>query len=91
MHKNRAQSASDSFSQPLSLASKPMAITLPYVLLLLDFWPPGRIQGWSAPSVQIPVVQGPYIFLLLGKDAMFPLCVTSAIVTIAAQRKGVAD
>jgi Flp pilus assembly protein TadD len=34
----------------LGLASKPMLITLPCVLLLLDFWPLGRIQGWQQPS-----------------------------------------
>jgi len=34
----------------LGLASKPMVITLPFVLLLLDFWPLRRIQGWSSPS-----------------------------------------
>jgi protein O-mannosyl-transferase len=33
----------------LGLASKPMVITLPFVLLLLDFWPLGRIQGWVPP------------------------------------------
>jgi protein O-mannosyl-transferase len=31
----------------LGLASKPMVITLPFVLLLLDFWPLNRIQGWG--------------------------------------------
>jgi hypothetical protein len=30
----------------LGLASKPMVITLPFVLLLLDFWPLQRIKGW---------------------------------------------
>ena len=30
----------------LGLASKPMVITLPFVLLLLDFWPLSRIKGW---------------------------------------------
>ena len=30
----------------LGLASKPMVITLPFVLLLLDFWPLYRIKGW---------------------------------------------
>jgi Tfp pilus assembly protein PilF len=29
------------------LAAKPMVITLPCVLLLLDFWPLRRIQGWG--------------------------------------------
>jgi tetratricopeptide (TPR) repeat protein len=35
----------------LGLAAKPMVITLPFVLLLLDFWPLQRIRGWeSQPS-----------------------------------------
>ncbi len=33
----------------LGLAAKPMVITLPFVLLLLDFWPLQRIQRWRAP------------------------------------------
>jgi len=39
----------------LGLAAKPMVITLPFVLLLLDFWPLERIEGWSAqPSPPPP-------------------------------------
>jgi len=34
----------------LGLAAKPMVITLPFVLLLLDFWPLQRIQGWGQPA-----------------------------------------
>ncbi len=34
------------------LASKPMVITLPCVLLLLDFWPLERIQGWGQGATQ---------------------------------------
>jgi len=34
----------------LGLAAKPMVITLPFVFLLLDFWPLQRIQGWSPPA-----------------------------------------
>jgi hypothetical protein len=29
----------------LGLLSKPMLVTLPFVLLLLDYWPLGRVQG----------------------------------------------
>jgi hypothetical protein len=36
----------------LALASKPMVITLPCVLLLLDFWPLRRIEGWTPASPQ---------------------------------------
>ncbi len=33
----------------LALMSKPMAVTLPFVLLLVDFWPLGRVQGMDWP------------------------------------------
>lgn len=33
------------------LASKPMVITLPFVLLLLDYWPLQRIEGWGPALV----------------------------------------
>jgi tetratricopeptide (TPR) repeat protein len=38
----------------LGLASKPMVITLPFVLLLLDFWPLGRIQEWTPEPAPAP-------------------------------------
>jgi len=34
----------------LGLAAKPMVITLPFVLLLLDFWPLQRIEGWPTSA-----------------------------------------
>lgn len=33
----------------LALMSKPMAVTLPFVLLLLDLWPLGRISNFKSP------------------------------------------
>jgi tetratricopeptide (TPR) repeat protein len=38
----------------LGLAAKPMVITLPFVLLLLDFWPLARIQGWGPWPSSLP-------------------------------------
>ena len=35
----------------LALASKPMAVTLPFVLLLLDYWPLQRYREMSGPRV----------------------------------------
>jgi Tfp pilus assembly protein PilF len=32
----------------LGLAAKPMVITLPFVLLLLDYWPFMRVRGWRS-------------------------------------------
>jgi protein O-mannosyl-transferase len=34
----------------LGLMAKPMLVTLPCVLLLLDYWPLGRMTGWCAGS-----------------------------------------
>ncbi len=34
----------------LGLASKPMVVTLPFVLLLLDYWPLGRLRRSRLPS-----------------------------------------
>jgi protein O-mannosyl-transferase len=38
----------------LGLAAKPMVITLPFVLLLADYWPLQRIQGWGQPLLSAP-------------------------------------
>ena len=41
----------------LGLMSKPMLVTVPFVLLLLDFWPMGRVagDGWRVTRFRIPV------------------------------------
>jgi protein O-mannosyl-transferase len=63
------------------LASKPMVITLPFVLLLLDYWPLARVAGsvgnktlWSQ--------------LVLEKVPLFALSAASAIITMHAQQSG---
>ena len=40
------------------LMSKPMLVTLPFVLLLLDYWPLGRIKGrlWKRVLEKIPLI-----------------------------------
>jgi tetratricopeptide (TPR) repeat protein len=72
----------------LALASKPMAVTLPLVLLLLDYWPLQRVQGWTNASAQFPTPQRPIRRLLLEKVPLFALAATSSIVTLYAQRAG---
>ena len=37
----------------LGLAAKPMVITLPFILLLLDFWPLQRVQNWRRSSLPL--------------------------------------
>lgn len=70
----------------LGLASKPMVITLPFVLLLLDFWPLQRIEGWVEPSAAFPVKQCGWRHLLLEKLPLVGLSAGSAAITIFAQK-----
>lgn len=59
----------------LGLLAKPMGVTLPLILLLLDYWPLGRAPlGWRA--------------LLREKIPLFALAVASAVTTLAVQRAG---
>lgn len=67
------------------LMSKPMLVTLPAVLLLLDVWPLGRLAfpvrgraGWAAARA-----------LVIEKLPLFALSVASAGLTLAAQRLAV--
>ena len=72
----------------LALASKPMAVSLPFVLLLLDYWPLQRIAVWSKPSSQLFVPQQPLWRLLAEKAPLFTLSAASCFVTVWAQRSG---
>jgi len=69
----------------LGLASKPMVITLPFVLMLVDYWPLGRIEGWNTSSGALPVPQSRPWPLVLEKLPLLALSVGSAIITMVAQ------
>lgn len=73
----------------LGLAAKPMVITLPFVLLLLDYWPLGRIETWGAPSQTLPVPQSRLSQLVVEKLPLLALSVASAAITLVAQRESV--
>jgi Flp pilus assembly protein TadD len=73
----------------LGLAAKPMVITLPCVLLLLDYWPLRRIEGWGPrdrgdESLAIPQVR--FSRLVLEKLPLLALSAGSAVITMIAQR-----
>lgn len=58
----------------LGLLAKPMLVTLPFVLLLLDFWPFGRIDatrrsGWSATRAVI-AEKAPFLVLVAAISAV---------------------
>ncbi len=68
----------------LGLMSKPMVITLPFVLLLLDYWPLGRIRGGPAGSLRPTSLSK----LILEKLPLLALSAASAIITMYAQQAG---
>jgi tetratricopeptide (TPR) repeat protein len=65
----------------LGLLAKPMLVTLPFVLLLLDFWPLGRM-GSGRPSLR----RGGALFL--EKAPLLALTVAASVMTVIAQRAG---
>jgi tetratricopeptide (TPR) repeat protein len=69
----------------LALASKPMAVTLPCVLLLLDFWPLQRVEHWLPPSPVFPVPQVSLRQLTLEKLPLLALSAASSVVTLVVQ------
>jgi protein O-mannosyl-transferase len=72
----------------LGLASKPMVVTLPCVLLLLDYWPLRRLQGLEqlGSETAFPVPKIPFPRLVLEKLPLLALSAADAAVTIFAQR-----
>ncbi len=74
----------------LGLMAKPMVVTLPFVLVLLDIWPLGRLRGAMPPATP----PGPdaaekrtILGLLEEKWLLFALAAASAIVTYVVQQR----
>jgi protein O-mannosyl-transferase len=72
----------------LALLSKPMAVTLPVVLLLLDFWPLGRLR--AEPVMVLSRRFPEYAVLFAEKLPLFALSLASGLVTMAAQKSAIA-
>lgn len=67
----------------LSLLSKPMLVTLPCILLLMDYWPLNRL------TKHINVTTKYYYFsLLVEKIPLFLLSIASSVVTMYVQHSG---
>jgi Tfp pilus assembly protein PilF len=85
----------------LGLMSKSMLVTLPFVMLLLDYWPLKRVSSLgfgvsSAPAQALwsgsasnskPKAQTPK--LIIEKLPFFALSLASAVITVLAQREAV--
>ena len=67
----------------LGLASKPMLVTLPFVLMLLDFWPLNRFS-----STSLQKLPSEWSAAILEKLPFLALAIVSSVVTLAAQSSG---
>lgn len=69
-----------------ALASKPMVVTLPFALLLLDYWPLQRVKGWIDVSPRFPVPQQSIARLLFEKVPMLLISAAGSAITMWAQK-----
>jgi Flp pilus assembly protein TadD len=81
----------------LGLMAKPMLVTLPFVLLLLDYWPLGRFLAGPAGGndqgqVQVPLssvkTRSPSSRRIWEKAPFFVVSLASCVVTFLVQQKG---
>lgn len=66
----------------LGLASKPMVISLPVILLLLDFWPLGRWRPEPGGAAKLRALGG----LVAEKWPLVVLSMASALITLVSQK-----
>jgi tetratricopeptide (TPR) repeat protein len=76
----------------LGLMCKPTLVTLPFVLLLLDYWPLGRTQRSSAPARANMASQerqrrDTWPWLVVEKLPLFALSAASCVATLLAQKQ----
>jgi tetratricopeptide (TPR) repeat protein len=69
----------------LGLMSKPMLVTLPFVLLVLDYWPLNRIGGRTSPAGRQLLMR------VLEKIPLLALSAASSVVTFVAQKGAVGE
>lgn len=72
----------------LALMAKPMAITLPFVLLLMDYWPLQRDRTMSATPEPPAKLWQRWARLVLEKVPLLLLSAGSALITIRGQQSG---
>ena len=73
----------------LGLMVIPLLVTVPLLVILLDYWPLDRIRRGAVHSLQPPrTVQKSFAFLLVEKVPIFALAVASTAATILARPGG---
>jgi tetratricopeptide (TPR) repeat protein len=72
----------------LGLMAKPMLVTLPFLFLLLDYWPLGRLNFSKSFRLQTAGGVSSIYFLLMEKLPFFMITAASCIVAYYAQQSG---
>jgi tetratricopeptide (TPR) repeat protein len=80
----------------LGLLAKPMLVTLPFLLLLLDYWPLNRLMPQTVavsgrrPDKSAPIAdKNPTLYrIIIEKIPFFALSVVSSVITFLVQRAG---
>lgn len=70
----------------LGLMAKPQIVTLPFVLLLWDYWPVRRMAA-TGGSAEAPTPRS-FAYLVWEKLPLFALAAADSVVTVIAQRAG---
>ena len=70
----------------LGLMAKPMLVTLPLVLLLLDYWPLNRLQRGTARSSSISPQRSSVFYLMWEKTPFLTFALASCMITFLAQQ-----
>ena len=63
----------------LGLMAKPMLVTLPFILLLLDYWPLRRFSSDQAPATQPSILKSQLSNLLRLTAEKWPFCALTAV------------
>ncbi len=72
----------------LGLASKPMLVTLPAVLLLMDYWPLQGIEKRTPLSTTLSIPQKNLSHLIWEKIPLLFFSIASSVITLIAQKTG---
>ncbi len=74
----------------LALSSKPMVVTLPFMFLLLDFWPLQRVhEAAASDESKSALTRVSFRRLVIEKLPLFALAVASSVITLIAQKKAI--
>ena len=70
----------------LGLMAKPMLVTLPCILLLIDWWPLGRLRFGAVPEAEATAPATPRVSsLLIEKIPFVLLSIASCVITVIAE------